>query len=88
MADVPTRDWFIHVDSVCSLVANRRYGLEDDELAAQLKAISWDARGFAETVGDRYVGGFPITLETMVEFARTGGQLDKLRELVGEREET
>ena len=65
MADVPDREWFNHVDSVCSLVGNRRYGLADDDLAYQLKQISLDARRFADEVGDRYVGGFPITAEAM-----------------------
>lgn len=87
--EVPTKDWFIHVDSICSLVGYRRYGLTDDELADQLKAISQDARRFAESVGDRYVGGFPITLEAMVAFARAHGQLDRLSALVeSEREDT
>ena len=82
MSDTPTRDWFIKVDSVCSLIAHRRYGLTDAELAADLKQISLDARRFADTVGDRYVGGFPITLEAMVAHAEAHGQLGRLRELV------
>ena len=82
MSDAPTRDWFIKVDSVCSLIAHRRYGLTDDELAAELKEISREARRFADTMGDRYVGGFPITLEAMVAHAKAHGQLDRLRELV------
>jgi hypothetical protein len=84
MSDTPTKDWFVHVDSICSLVGNRRYGLEDDELARQLIDISAAARLFAETVGDRYVGGFPITLETMVAFAKSAGRLDELREMLDE----
>ena len=46
-------------------VGYRRYGLTDDDLADQLKQISRDARRFADEVGDRYVGGFPITVEAM-----------------------
>lgn len=37
-----------------------------------------------EQQSDRYSGGFPITLETMVAHARAHGQLDRLRELLDE----
>lgn len=84
MSDTPNRDWFIKVDSVCSLVGNRRYGLADDELARELIEVSGEARRFADTVGDRYVGGFPITLEAMVAHAAASGRLEELASKVAE----
>lgn len=83
MSDTPTRDWFIYVDSTCSYVAHRRLP-NGEELARELIEISHQARRFAETVGDRYVGGFPITLEAMVAHARASGQVDRLRDLLNE----
>jgi len=82
MSDLPTKEWFTKVDSVTSLVGHRRYGLTDDDLASQLIEISGEARMFAKTVGDRYVGGFPLTLDVMVAHAKAHGQLDKLRVLL------
>lgn len=78
--DYPTRTWFIKVDSITSLVAYRL--TLDAEAIAELKSVSAEARRFAEEVGDRYVGGFPITLETMVAFAKANNALDQLRQLI------
>lgn len=78
--DYPTRTWFTKVDSITSLVGYRK--TLDDEAIAELKSVSREAREFAVSVGDRYVGGFPITLESMVAFAKANGQLDQLRQLI------
>jgi hypothetical protein len=80
--DVPTANWFHKVDGMVGLVVYRHeLDPPDDELVRDLKEIIGEARRFAKTVGDRYVGGFPITLETMVKFAQTHGKLDELVEL-------
>lgn len=78
--DYPTRAWFTKVDSITSLVGYRK--TLDEEAITELKAVSREARGFADSVGDRYVGGFPITLDAMVAFAKANGQLDRLRQLI------
>lgn len=83
MSDYPTTNWFHKLDGTLGLVVHRTTLHQDEpELVRDLSNIITEARRFAETVGDRYVGGFPITLETMVAFAKAHERLDDLRTMV------
>jgi hypothetical protein len=81
--DVPTANWFHKVDGIVGLVVHRhQLDPPDDELVRDLNEIISEARRFAKTVGDRYVGGShdpatssaasqPMTEADVLELARS-----------------